>query len=67
MGSKAMGTIAKELVELGILGGRFPMVRYKGHAFLLLQKIGKLRYIVSENQRDNGFLWIFGPTNILVV
>ena len=67
MGSKAMGTIAKELVELRILGGRFPMVRYKGHAFLSLQKISKLYCIISEYQRDNGFLEIFSPTNILVV
>ena len=34
-GSKAMGTIAKELGEFWILAGRFPIVKYNGHTFLL--------------------------------
>ena len=34
-----MGTNAKELGVLAILAGRFPMVRYNGHAFLSPEKL----------------------------
>lgn len=45
-GNKAMGTSAKELEELRILPGRFPMMRHNGHPWLSPEKL--VRYIASD-------------------
>ena len=57
MGSKATGTIAKELVELRILAGRFPMVRYKGHVFLSPEKLVSC---VASDPKINGIMVFWG-------